>query len=54
MQAVHCTQYGAPEVLQLKEVPTPTPNSHEVRIKIYATSVTAADFRIRSFSIPKG
>ena len=54
MQAVHCTQYGAPEVLQLKEVPSPTPKSHEVRIKIYATSVTAADFRIRSFSIPKG
>ena len=33
---------------------SPTPKAHEVRIKIYATSVTAADFRIRSFSIPKG
>lgn len=54
MQAVYCTKYGAPEVLQLIEVPTPSPKAHEVRIKIYATSVTAADFRIRSFSIPKG
>ena len=52
MKAVICTKYGGPEVLQIREVPVPIPKSHEVKIKIYATSVTAADFRIRSFTIP--
>ncbi len=52
MKAVICTKYGGPEVLQIQEVPTPEPTANEVKIKIYATSVTAADFRIRSFTIP--
>lgn len=52
MKAVICTKYGGPEVLQIREVPVPIPKSNEVKIKIYATSVTAADFRIRSFTIP--
>ncbi len=52
MKAIYCTKYGGPEVLQIREIPTPLPKANEIRIKIHATSVTAADFRIRSFTIP--
>jgi len=47
MKAIVCTGYGPPEVLQLKEVKTPTPTRDQVRIKIHATSVTASDCIVR-------
>ncbi len=52
MKAYSCTKYGPPEVLKLVEVATPTPKDNEVRIKIHCTSVTMADHRLRSFTIP--
>ena len=47
MNAVVCTKYGPPEGLVLKQVPMPVPKADEVRIKIYATSVTASDALLR-------
>jgi len=47
VKAIVCTRYGPPEVLQLKEVKKPTPTRNEVRIKIFATSVTASDCLVR-------
>jgi NADPH:quinone reductase-like Zn-dependent oxidoreductase len=52
MKAVVCTKYGPPEVLKLKEVEKPAPRNDEVRIKIYATAVTASDIFIRGSQIP--
>ena len=45
MKAIVYTQYGPPEVLQLKEVPKPEPNEDQVLIKVQASSANALDYR---------
>ncbi len=43
MKAIVYTQYGSPDVLQLREVPTPKPGEGEVLVKVHATGLNAAD-----------
>ncbi len=54
MKAFICSRYGAPDVLDCVEIAKPSPTVNEVLVRIYATTVTSADWRIRSLDLPRG
>lgn len=44
MKAIQYTEYGSPDVLQLKEVEVPTPKDNQVLIKVHAASANPLDW----------
>ena len=44
MRAVVYERYGGPEVLELRDVPVPTPGAGEVLVEIVATSINLSDW----------
>ncbi|MFC4714207.1 NAD(P)-dependent alcohol dehydrogenase [Planococcus dechangensis] len=52
MKAMVCTRYGPPEVLELQELEKPVPKADEIRIKVRASTASAGDCEMRSFSFP--
>ncbi len=54
MKAAVYRKFGGPEVVRIEEMPKPPPNRDEVLIRVYATTVSVADHRMRSRDLPKG
>lgn len=54
MKAAVAGKYGPPEVVQVREVPTPVPADGEVLVKAFATTVNSGDARVRALRVPRG
>jgi len=54
MKAAVCRRYGPPNVVEIADVPRPTLRAKDVLIKVRATTVSAADWRLRSATLPRG
>jgi NADPH:quinone reductase-like Zn-dependent oxidoreductase len=52
MKAAVSESYGAPDVVEIRDIPKPVPKDGEVVVKVHATLVTSGDARMRAFDIP--
>lgn len=54
MRAAVYHRFGGPEVVHVEERPKPVPKPGEVLIRVRATTVSMADYRMRSRDLPRG
>jgi len=54
VKAAVVTRYGPPEVVELRDLPAPQPRAGELTIRVHDSTVTAADWRLRSGVVPRG
>jgi len=54
MKAAFATRYGGPDTVQIRDIPTPQPKPNEVVVRIHASTVASADWRMRSGQAPRG
>lgn len=54
MRAAVYHRFGGPEVVHIEDVPKPEPKAGEVLVRVRATTVSMADYRMRTRDLPKG
>jgi NADPH:quinone reductase-like Zn-dependent oxidoreductase len=51
MKAAICTRYGSPDVIEVKDIPKPTPKNHQILVRIICSAVNSGDVRLRSLDV---
>lgn len=54
MRAAIFERFGGPDVVRITEIPTPQPGPNDVLIRVAASTVSAADHRMRARDLPRG
>jgi len=54
MKAFIYKRYGGPEVLEMVDLAKPVPAANALLIRVIATTVSSADWRVRSLELPSG
>ena len=54
MRAAVVSGYGGHEKVRIEERPAPVPAAGQVLIRVMATTVSSADWRVRSQTLPRG
>ena len=54
MRAAVFERFGTPEVVRLAAIAVPQPGPHDIRIRVAASTVSAADRRMRARDLPRG
>lgn len=54
MTAAVYRRFGAPEVVRIEQYAKPVPKANEVLISVHASTVSVADHRSRSHTVPRG
>ncbi len=54
MRAAVIDRYGPPDVIEIREVPTPVPGPDDILVRITTTTVNSGDARVRGLNVPRG